>query len=169
MNGYAAKLKGAALQHVLQDPNVDYVEEDSIVHISPTSAAQIEVPRCTLIHPCSTQNHPSDASSSTVQVSAGDLGQGTNIFIIDTGVLVTHNSFGGRASWGAVSASINVSHGTSSFTARFGGYPQQDGNGHGYDPLPVFSTTLSQGNEEPMLHLWLPVCRSFHLHLHALL
>jgi len=34
INGYAAKLGGAALDAVLADPNVEWVEEDGIAHIN---------------------------------------------------------------------------------------------------------------------------------------
>jgi hypothetical protein len=34
INGYAAKLGGAALTAVLDDPNVEFVEEDGIAHIN---------------------------------------------------------------------------------------------------------------------------------------
>ena len=34
INGYAARLSGAALRAVLADPNVEYVEEDGIVQIN---------------------------------------------------------------------------------------------------------------------------------------
>jgi cerevisin len=34
INGYAAKLGDAALKAVLADPNVEFVEEDGIVHIN---------------------------------------------------------------------------------------------------------------------------------------
>ena len=34
INGYAARLGGAALRAVLADPNVEYVEEDGIVQIN---------------------------------------------------------------------------------------------------------------------------------------
>ena len=34
INGFAAKLRGAALRAVLADPNTDYVEEDGIVQIN---------------------------------------------------------------------------------------------------------------------------------------
>lgn len=42
-------------------------------------------------------------------------GAGVTVFGIDTGILTTHNTFGGRASWGAT----------------YGGYASKDGNGHG--------------------------------------
>jgi cerevisin len=41
-------------------------------------------------------------------------GSGVDIYIVDTGVLTTHNQFGGRARWGA------------SFVGE-----TRDGNGHG--------------------------------------
>ncbi|KAG6826465.1 hypothetical protein H0H92_015677, partial [Tricholoma furcatifolium] len=42
-------------------------------------------------------------------------GSGSNIYIIDTGIMTTHNQFVDRARWGAA----------------FGGYSSADGNGHG--------------------------------------
>jgi hypothetical protein len=33
LNGYSAKLTGAALEAVLSDPNVDYLSENSVIHI----------------------------------------------------------------------------------------------------------------------------------------
>ncbi|KAG9120766.1 subtilisin-like serine protease, partial [Ceratobasidium sp. 392] len=42
-------------------------------------------------------------------------GAGVDVYGIDTGIYTAHNTFGGRARWGAT----------------FGGYANQDGNGHG--------------------------------------
>ncbi|KAJ1307071.1 hypothetical protein OPQ81_008050 [Rhizoctonia solani] len=44
-------------------------------------------------------------------------GVGVDVYGIDTGICTAHSSFGGRARWGAT----------------FGGYANQDGNGHGTD------------------------------------
>ncbi|KAG8701010.1 subtilisin-like serine protease [Ceratobasidium sp. 394] len=83
-------------------------------------------------------NHPIDVSSDTVyqieyidgdespatreaSIEESNLlrrasdGAGVTVFGIDTGILTTHNCFGGRASWGAT----------------FGGYTSKDGHGHG--------------------------------------
>jgi cerevisin len=42
-------------------------------------------------------------------------GSGVDIYVVDTGIYTAHSQFGGRARWGAT----------------FGGYANQDGNGHG--------------------------------------
>lgn len=42
-------------------------------------------------------------------------GEGSDIYILDTGIFIKHPDFGKRASWGTT----------------FGGYEDADGNGHG--------------------------------------
>jgi cerevisin len=107
LNGYAAILKGAALDHVLADPDVAYVEEDGLIQINfdvverELTEAEIEA---------------RDAHQKLVRslrTRAG--GAGVNVYGVDTGIRTTHNTFGGRASWGAT----------------FGNYASADGNGHG--------------------------------------
>ncbi|QRV74429.1 cuticle-degrading protease [Ceratobasidium sp. AG-Ba] len=48
-------------------------------------------------------------------VNRASCGAGVDIYGIDTGIYAAHTCFGGRAHWGAT----------------FGGYANQDGNGHG--------------------------------------
>ncbi|KAF5335501.1 hypothetical protein D9611_012229 [Ephemerocybe angulata] len=54
-------------------------------------------------------------------------GQGVNIYVIDSGIRVTHTGFGGRAKW----------------AATFGGYANQDGNGHGTHRAPIYEPTMT--------------------------
>lgn len=101
MNAYSARLSETALDSVLNDPNVAYVEEDSIVECKGEAT---DVPET------------SDASTSSGgQLVNRAFGSGVDIYIIGTGVRTTHTCFTGRASFAAV----------------FGGYPAQDGNGQG--------------------------------------
>ncbi|KAF9520491.1 hypothetical protein BS47DRAFT_1311408 [Hydnum rufescens UP504] len=101
-NGYAGILRGAALDHVLNSKDVDFVEQDSIASI---------------------KHDDRDESFSAEILDGRDLvetqgttgGYGVDVYGIDTGVYTGHVAFTGRVSWGAT----------------FGGYASKDGNGHG--------------------------------------
>ncbi|KAG8791154.1 subtilisin-like serine protease [Ceratobasidium sp. 428] len=101
-HGYAVTLKGQDLALVRQSKDIEFIEEDGIVAIDNVSS------------------NVSGASESALpvvnphSVRASD-GAGVDIYVIDTGIYTAHNSFGGRARWGAT----------------FGGYANADGNGHG--------------------------------------
>ncbi|KDQ13718.1 hypothetical protein BOTBODRAFT_45130 [Botryobasidium botryosum FD-172 SS1] len=98
-HGYAGEIKGAALAFIQASKDVEYIYPDGIASINYESGAETrEVP-----------GTPSD-----VHTLATD-GEGVDIYSVDTGVYTAHNSFGGRARWGAT----------------FGGYANADGNGHG--------------------------------------
>ncbi|QRW16753.1 hypothetical protein RhiXN_04755 [Rhizoctonia solani] len=59
------------------------------------------------------EGHVEDQTSELAKRAAN--GEGVDIYGLDTGILTSHESFGGRASWGAT----------------FGGFEDKDGNGHG--------------------------------------
>ncbi|KAG8714318.1 subtilisin-like serine protease [Ceratobasidium sp. 394] len=101
--GYAASLKGKDLDFIRQSKDVEYIVEDGIMTI---------------------EYEQGDESAAYVERSeapvAGGLdkranGAGVDVYGIDTGIYTAHSTFGGRARWGAT----------------FGGYANQDGNGHG--------------------------------------
>ncbi|KAF8597655.1 serine protease [Ceratobasidium sp. AG-I] len=101
--GYAANLKGKDLDYIRQSKDVEYIVEDGIITIDYV---------------------PGDESAALLEreaapeVAAFDKragGAGVDVYGIDTGIYTAHSSFGGRARWGAT----------------FGGYANQDGNGHG--------------------------------------
>ncbi|KAG8785602.1 subtilisin-like serine protease [Ceratobasidium sp. 428] len=101
-HGYAATLKGQDLALVRQSKDIEFIEEDGIARIDNIS---------------SNASGSSESALPAVNphsVRASD-GAGVDIYIIDTGIYTAHNSFGGRARWGAT----------------FGGYANADGNGHG--------------------------------------
>lgn len=124
LNGYSAQLSGAALEHVLADPDVDYVEENGAFTINWTAepvparepAPEADpAPRRDTVHQLYRRAGEGVVSCpSTCPITQAESFI-QDIYGIDTGIFVNHTSFGGRARWGAV----------------FGGYKQQDGNGHG--------------------------------------
>ncbi|CAE7198819.1 unnamed protein product, partial [Rhizoctonia solani] len=103
-NGYAGILKGPILDYIRRSPDVEYIEADAFYQIEyehgDESLASREV-------------HTDDETSQLVGRAAN--GGGVDIYGLDTGILTTHTSFGGRASWGAT----------------YGGYASRDGHGHG--------------------------------------
>jgi subtilisin family serine protease len=95
--GYAAQLTPEILEHERDSEDVAYVEVDQIARID--------------YQDCRTQNNADwglDRISTRTLVLDGNYifpgiaGQGTDAYIVDTGVRITHNEFaGGRAKWGS--------------------------------------------------------------------
>ncbi|KAF5364075.1 hypothetical protein D9756_000571 [Leucocoprinus leucothites] len=137
-NGFKATLDEEHLRLVLGNPEVEYVEEDGVMFVTSDISNGL-FPRA----PVSQTNAPWNLARLSQDAPATNppftyiyspvAGQNVDIYILDTGVwfgsessymtylswvpgvLVDHDEFGGRASWGAT----------------FGGYPDVDGNGHG--------------------------------------
>ncbi|MFB7274391.1 S8 family peptidase [Streptomyces sp. NPDC056244] len=109
LNGYAANLSPEQARRLAADPAVDKVFQDSEVHA------------------LATQTNPPSWGLDRIDQAALPLnqqytypdtaGQGTTVYVIDTGVRITHQDFGGRASYG--------------YDAVDGDNTAQDGNGHG--------------------------------------
>ncbi|KXN71741.1 subtilisin-like protein [Conidiobolus coronatus NRRL 28638] len=98
LNGVSARLDKYTLEKVKALPNVDYIEEDSIVR---TFATQNKAPwglarvsqRSKLGYAPYTYNYDEKA------------GEGVNIYVLDTGVSIGHKDFEGRITWGTTTAS----------------------------------------------------------------
>jgi subtilisin family serine protease len=84
LNGFAAKLSPGQLTALRHHPAVAYVEQDQEVELSSTPWNLDRIDQRT---------RPLDGM---FQVSG--TGAGVNVYLIDTGVEVTHPAFGGRAS-----------------------------------------------------------------------
>ncbi|NJD10829.1 MAG: PKD domain-containing protein [Gemmatimonadetes bacterium] len=107
LKGFAASLPDAAVQALQRNPNVAFVEPDQVVYASATQTG---------------------ATWGLDRIDQRDLplnstytydytGSGVTAYIIDTGILLTHNEFGGRAVDG--------------YDAVDGTLPAADCNGHG--------------------------------------
>eukprot|EP01062_Namystynia_karyoxenos_P019942 TRINITY_DN1753_c0_g1_i10.p2 TRINITY_DN1753_c0_g1~~TRINITY_DN1753_c0_g1_i10.p2 ORF type:complete len:403 (+),score=144.46 TRINITY_DN1753_c0_g1_i10:76-1284(+) len=116
-----AKLSDGQLAEVLAHPEVDFVERNQIAHV-----ADVPVNASKRISCPATQTEPLSWGQKRVTAqSAGDVeevfahdpnwGNGVTVYVLDTGVRITHEEFGGRAEWGA----------------NFAGGADQDNNGHG--------------------------------------
>lgn len=121
-NGYAARMPQDSLNFLLDQPEVDYVEQDGMAHATdyfkdePTATKREN-------DVCATQDGATWGLVRTSQVELNINGKynyeqdgtGAYAFVLDTGIYWQHNDFNGRASWGA----------------NFVDGDNTDGNGHG--------------------------------------
>ncbi|HYV47889.1 MAG TPA: S8 family serine peptidase, partial [Myxococcaceae bacterium] len=107
LHGYVLMADEASAQQLLTDPRVKYVEEDGIVSASATQAnATWGLDRID-------QRQLPLNQSYTYNVN----GAGVHVYVIDTGIRITHSEFGGRASY--------------AYSSISDGYGANDCNGHG--------------------------------------
>jgi len=120
-NGYAARMPQGSLNYLLDQPEVDYVEQDGLAHASDYFKDEPIPSKREAV--CATQD---GATWGLVRTSEKELaingkytygtdGAGAYAFVLDTGIYIQHNDFNGRASWGA----------------NFVDKDDFDGNGHG--------------------------------------
>ncbi|MBQ1100190.1 S8 family peptidase [Streptomyces sp. b94] len=109
LNGYAVEASETEAKRLAADPAVASVVQNRTFHATGTQPN----PPSWGLDRIDQQNRPLD-SSYTYPNSAG---QGVTAYVIDTGVRITHNDFGGRASYG--------------YDAIDNDNTAQDGHGHG--------------------------------------
>ena len=89
LKGFAVRMPENAAMALAGDPSVEYVEEDSTVS---TITTQLNPPSWGLDR---IDQHPLPLDG---QYNYTSTGAGVNAYVIDTGILPTHQDFGGRAS-----------------------------------------------------------------------
>lgn len=90
LSGFAASLPERAVQALLRNPNIDYIEPDQTVQLDTTQTnATWGLDRI---------DQPNLPLNSTYVYNYD--GTGVHAYIIDTGIRYTHNEFGGRATFG---------------------------------------------------------------------
>ncbi|KAI0893674.1 alkaline proteinase [Annulohypoxylon nitens] len=116
-NAYAGEFDEATLEQLKNSPDVAEIEEDQVFYLydeQPEVSKRALTTQSGATWGLGTVSHTSSGSTSYIYDSSA--GQGTYAYIIDTGILATHEQFGGRASLGynAVGGSDAdaVGHGT---------------------------------------------------------
>jgi subtilisin family serine protease len=88
IHGFAASLSDEALNELVNNPNVAYIEADQIVTLDAT-----QTPATWGLDRIDQRALPLNNS-----YTYNYTGAGVNAYVIDTGILASHNEFGGRAS-----------------------------------------------------------------------
>jgi len=96
LNGYSARLTTQALAAVRANPDVDYVEADVKIQLSPEKASAPGVTQPGV--PWGLDRIDQRDMPLTITYDYDKTGAGVHVYVIDTGIRSTHVDFGGRAS-----------------------------------------------------------------------
>jgi subtilisin family serine protease len=98
LKGFAAHLSEAQAKRLAADPSVEYVQADTVVTITGTQAN----PPSWGLDRIDQRNLPLNQS-----YAYPDVSQKVTAYVIDTGVLISHTTFGTRATWGTNTVDTN--------------------------------------------------------------
>jgi subtilisin family serine protease len=98
LHGFSARMSADQASALAADPRVAYVQADSVVHLADVEAN----PPSYGLDRIDQRDLPLDRSYTTTVAASG-----VHAYIIDTGIRVTHETFGGRATFGHNSVDAN--------------------------------------------------------------
>ncbi|HVK24280.1 MAG TPA: proprotein convertase P-domain-containing protein [Actinokineospora sp.] len=98
LNGFAAKMSDAQARKLAADPKVAYVQQDQVLRINDVQPN----PPSWGLDRIDQRDLPLDQSY-TYDTSASNV----RAYILDTGIRITHSTFGGRATWGTNTVDTN--------------------------------------------------------------
>ncbi|BDD59618.1 Suppressor of the cold-sensitive snRNP bioproteinsis mutant brr1-1 [Monascus purpureus] len=95
--GYSGHFSEDVIEQVRRNPDVDYIERDSVVHMMEAPAIENGAP-----WGLARISHRDSLTFGTFNkyLYANDSGEGVDVYVIDTGTNIEHVDFEGRASWG---------------------------------------------------------------------
>jgi len=96
LNGVVVNASALQVQDLLNNPDIDYIEQDQIVSVSPLAATNVD--QGNAVWGLDRVDQRSLPLNSNYHYDYD--GAGVTAYVIDTGVLTTHNEFGGRATHG---------------------------------------------------------------------
>jgi subtilisin family serine protease len=98
--GFSAKLDENTLKLLRQDPNVKEIHCNGMEHIA-CDINQANVRSWGLARVSHLGSIPSSGLPDNYVYNSAESGAGTTVYVLDTGIYIDHNDFGGRASYGA--------------------------------------------------------------------
>jgi len=90
LRGYAVRANADALGKLMVDPRVKYIQQDGVVHVDTVQPSP----------PWGLDRIDHRAGVQDQLYTYNATGAGVNVYVIDTGIRVTHQDFGGRAQVG---------------------------------------------------------------------
>jgi subtilisin family serine protease len=95
VKGFSARMSAQAAAALANDPSVDFVEPDQVIEAAAVGGAGVQTPVVGGLDRIDQRGPALDNS-----YSWSNDGSGVTVYILDSGVRITHQDFGGRASYG---------------------------------------------------------------------
>ena len=97
LNGALVKATSSQLKELLNDPSIEYIEQDQYIFLEPSFSVKVNQSNATWgLDRIDQRSLPLNSS-----YNYSFDGTGTNVYIIDSGINIAHNEFGNRARNGA--------------------------------------------------------------------